>query len=102
MPRFLNIGVVDSLANIHILELNSPFPVLYAARCVRESDTTFLLAILQEGNHIVRIFMPEISDKEIQDNLILAINTRSEKYNLIYKGLSEGAHGFHLVHVRDT
>ena len=101
MPSFIHIGAVDSLENIHILELNSPFPVLYAARCMRESDTMFLLAILQEENH-VRIYMPEINDKELQDNLILAINTRSEKYNLIYKGLTEGAHWFHLVHIHDT
>jgi hypothetical protein len=102
MPSFINIGVVDSLENIHNLELNNPFPVLYAARCMRESDTMFLVAILQKENHVVRIYMPEINDKELQDNLILAINTRSEKYNLNYKGLSEGAHGFHLVHVHDT
>ena len=102
MPSFINIGVVDSLENIHILELNSSYPVLYAARCMRQSDTMFLLAILQEENHVVRIYMPEINDKELQDNLILAINTRSEIYNLIYKGLSEGAHVFLLVPIHDT
>ena len=51
--------------------------------------STFLLTILQYITHIVKMYMPDICDMNVEDNLILSINTKSEKYNLTYKGRCE-------------
>ena len=84
MPAaILTVAAVD---NINILEINKSYPVVYASRIVRGTLTTFLLAILRNADHIVKIYMPEIHDNDIQDNLIISINTKSEKSNLIYTG----------------
>ena len=33
--------------------------------------------------------MPEVNDRNVQDNLIISINTNSEKYTVNYIGLCE-------------
>ena len=33
--------------------------------------------------------MPEVNDRNVQDNLIIAINAKSEKYRQTYKGRCE-------------
>jgi len=80
---------VSAVNAVDILEVNRSYPVLYASCVVRGTFTTFLLTILQDVGHIVKVYMPEIRDRNLQDILIIAINTRSEKYNLIYKCICE-------------
>jgi hypothetical protein len=84
--------------SIEILEVNKSYPILYASRIVRGASCIFLMAILPDADHIVKIYMPVVTDSEVQDNLILTINTRYEKYNLIYTGLceEENIHKFRL------
>ena len=41
-------------------------------------SSIFILAILRDADHIVKIYMPDVNDNDVQDNLILSINTRSE------------------------
>ena len=77
---------VLEIDSIDILEVNKSYPILYASRIVRGSSCIFLMSILRDADHIVKIYMPDVTDSEVQDNLILTINTRSEKYNLIYTG----------------
>jgi hypothetical protein len=80
---------VLEIDSIDILEVNKSYPILYASRIVRGASCIFLMAILRDADHIVKIYMPDVTDSEVQDNLILTINTRSEKYNLIYTGRCE-------------
>ena len=65
---------------------------------MRGTIFTFLLAILKDINHVVKIYMQEVNDSDVQDHLIIAINTRSEKYKLTYKGRCEEdlLHKFYL------
>jgi hypothetical protein len=77
----LNVTAIDTNTDIDILENNKAYPVIYAARLVRGTTLTFLLSILEDINHIVKIYMPEVNDKDVQDHLI-SINTRSERYTL--------------------
>jgi hypothetical protein len=56
---------------------------------VRGTLTIFLLAILRVADHIVKIYMPEVHDNGIKNNLIVCINTRSEKFYQIYTGRCE-------------
>jgi hypothetical protein len=76
------ITTVAEIDAIDVLEINISYPILYASRIVRGASSTILLAILRDADQIVKIYMPEVDD--VQDNLIISINTRSEKYNLIY------------------
>jgi hypothetical protein len=49
--------------------------------------------------------MPEVHDNDIQVYFIVSINTRSEKFNLMYTGRSEdegNVHKFRLVPYTDT
>ena len=84
----------------NVLEINKSYPVIYASRLVRSTLSIFLLAILRDADRIVKIYMPEVHDNDIQDNLIVSINTRSKKFNLMYTGRSEdegNVHKFRLV-----
>ena len=56
---------------------------------MRGTIFTLLLAKLKDVNHIVKMYMPDVNDRNVQDNLIIAINTKSEKYKLTYKGRCE-------------
>jgi hypothetical protein len=69
------------------------------SRIVRGTLTTFLLAVLRDAGHIVKIYMPEVDDNDVQDIIIISINTRSEIFKLIYTGSCqvENVHSFHLV-----
>ena len=89
---------VTAIEAMDILEFNVPYPVLYASRIVRGTSSTLLLAILRDVHHIVKIYMLEIYDNDVQDNLVISINTRSEKCTLTYKGRcdKELVHKFHL------
>ena len=88
---------VSEIDSIDVLEINKSYPILYASRIVRGVSTIFMLAILRDSDHIVKIYMPDVTDNDVQDNLILSINTRSEKY-LIYTGRCEekNIHKFRL------
>ena len=91
---------VAAVENINILEINNSYPVIFASGIVRCTLTTFLLVILRDADHIVKMYIPEVHDNDIQDNIIVSINTRSEKFNLIYTGRSEeegNVHNFRLV-----
>ena len=59
---------------------------------------TFLLAILTVINHVVKFYMPVVNDRDVQDHLMVSINTRSERYTLTYKGRYEEdiLHKFYL------
>ena len=83
---------------IDILEINGPYPIICASRIVRGTLSTFLLTILRYVNHIFKIYMPEVHDMDVEDNLIMVINTVLEKCNLNYKGkcVEELVHKFHL------
>ena len=89
---------VLEIDSIDILEVNKSYPILYASRIVRGVSSIFLLAILRDAEHIVNIYMPDVNDNDVQDNLTLSINKRSEKYNLIYTGRcdEENVHKFLL------
>ena len=80
---------VSAVNAVDISEVNRSYPMLYASRVVRGTVTSFLLTIFQDVGQIVKVYMPEIRDKNLQDNLILTINTRSEKYNIQYIGTCE-------------
>jgi hypothetical protein len=72
---------------------------------VRGTSSIFLLAILRDADHIAKIYMPKVHDNDIQDNLLVSINTRSEKFHLMYTGRSEdegNVHKFRLVPYSDT
>jgi len=84
-----NITAIDTNNDIEILEINKPYPIIYASLFVRGTTSTFLQVILEGVNHIVKIDMLEVNDGNIQDNLIIAINTKSEEYKLTYKGRCE-------------
>jgi len=89
---------VMAINDVNILEINRPYPIIWASRIVQGTLSTFLLTILRDVNHIVKMYMPEICDTDVEDNFILSINTRSEKYTLTYKGRckEELVHKFHL------
>ena len=93
----LNVTAIDT-NDIEILEINKTYPVIYAAHLVWGTTLTYLLAILKDINHVVKIYMQEVNDSDVQDHLIIAINTRSEKYKLTYKGRCEEdlLHKFYL------
>ena len=96
---------VAAVENINVLEINKSYPVIYTSRLVRGTLSIFLLVIFRDADHIVKIYMPEVHDNDIQDNLIVSINTRSEKFNLMYTGRSEdegNVHKFRLVPYSDT
>ena len=80
---------VSAVNAVDILEFNRSYPILYASRVVRGTVTSFLLTILHDVGQTVKVYMPEIRDRHLQDNLIITINTRSEKYNLRYIGICE-------------
>ena len=65
---------------------------------MRDVSSIFLLAILRDADLIVKIYMPDVIDNDVQDNFMLSINTRSEKYNLICTGRceEENVHKFRL------
>ena len=69
-----NVTAIDT-NDIEILEINRTYPVIYAARLLRGTILTFLLAILEDINH-VKMYMPEVNDRDVQDHLIICINTR--------------------------
>jgi len=91
----LNVAAVDA---VDILEINKTYHIIYASCIVRGTSSSFLLAILQDVHDIVKLYMPGVNDRNDQDNLIIYINTRSEKYNLTYRGRCEEelVHKFHL------
>ena len=96
---------VAAVENINVFKINKSYPVIYAPRLERCTSSIFLLAILRDAEHIVKIYIPEVHDNDIQDNLIVSINTRSEKFNLMYTGRSEdegNVHKFRLVPYSDT
>jgi len=103
MPAaILSVAAVD---NLNILEINKSYPVIYASRIVRGTLNTYLLAILRDSDYIVKMYMPEVYDNDIQENLIISLNTRSEKCNLIYTGRCEeeaNVYKFGLVPYSDT
>jgi hypothetical protein len=80
---------VSEIDAIDVLEINKSYPIPYASRILRGMSSIFMLAILGDADHIVKIYMPDVNDNDVQDNLTLSINTRSEKYNLIYTGRCE-------------
>ena len=80
---------VSAVNAVDILEFNRSYPILYAARVVRVTVTSFLLTILHDVGQTVKVYMPEIRDRHLHDNLIITNNTRSEKYNLRYIGICE-------------
>ena len=49
---------VAAVENINVLEINKSYPVIYASRLVRGTLSIFLLAILRDADHIVKIYMP--------------------------------------------
>ena len=69
---------VAAVENINVLKINKSYPVIYASRLVMATSSIFLLAILRDAEHIVKIYMPEVHDNDIQYNLIVSFNTRSE------------------------
>ena len=89
---------VAAIDNIDVLEINKSYPILYASRIMRGSSTTFLLAVLRDAEHIVKIYMPKVDDNDGHNDLIISINTRSDKFNLMYTGRCEevNVHKFHL------
>ena len=52
----LNVTAIDTNV-IEILEINKPYPIIYASRVVRGTTSTFLLDILHDINHILIIYM---------------------------------------------
>ena len=81
---------VSEIDSIDILVVNKSYPILYTSSIVRGASCIILMA-----DHIVKIYMPDVTDSEDQDNLILTINTRSEKYNLINTGRCEEENNIH-------
>jgi len=67
---------VMAINDVNILEINRPYPIIWASCIVQSTLSTFLLTILRDVNHIVKMYMPEIGDIDVEDNLILSINTR--------------------------
>jgi len=80
---------VSQIDAIEVSEINKSYPILYASRIVRGVSSIFLMAILRDADHIVKIYMQDVNDNDVQVNLILSINARSEKYDLIYTGRCE-------------
>jgi hypothetical protein len=66
---------VIAINDMNILEINRPYPIIWASRIVQCTLSTFLLTILRDVNHIVKMYMPVICDTNVEDNLILSINT---------------------------
>jgi len=67
------IPTVSEIESIEYLEVNKSYPILYASRIVRVASCIFLMAILRDADHIAKICMPDVTDSEVQDNLILSI-----------------------------
>jgi len=67
--------IVMAINDMNILEINRPYPIIWASRIVQGTLSTFLLTILQDITHIVKMYMPDICDMNVEDNLILSINT---------------------------
>ena len=72
---------VAAVENTNVLEINKSYPVIYASRLVRGTLSIFLLAIIRDADHIVKIYMPEVHDNDIKVNLIVSIN--KNRKNLI-------------------
>ena len=52
---------------------------------MRVTLTTLLLTILRDVGHIVKVYMQEMRTRYVQVFLMIAINTKSEKYTLFIR-----------------
>ena len=70
---------VMAINDVNILENNRTYPIIWASCIIWCTLSTFLLTILRDVNHTVKMYMPEINGMDVEDNLIITINTKSEK-----------------------
>ena len=64
---------VSEIDSIEVLEVNISSPILYDSRIARGASCIFLMVTLRNADHIVKIYMPDVTDSEVQDNLTLSI-----------------------------
>ena len=82
--HFFNIAS-GQVVSIHTLEMDRPYPVLFARRWHSQYGPTVLVTLRTEENINVKIYLPKRYADRFDDQDIEDINTNNKQYIFIYK-----------------
>ena len=85
------------VVSIHTLEIDRPYPVLFARRWHSQYGPTVLLTLRAEENINVKIYLPKRYADGFDDQDIENINTNKKQYKFIYKGRSGSAYVLNMI-----
>ena len=94
--HFFNIAS-GQVVSIHTLEIDRPYPVLFARRWHGQYGPTVLLTLRAEENVNVKVYLPKRYADGFDDQDIEDINTAKKQYKFIYKGRSGVAYVLNMV-----
>jgi len=70
------------VVQIHTLEINKPYPVLFARWLITQYGSSVLVTLQSEENIDVEIYLPKRYSDVVDDTDIKDINTGRKNYNL--------------------
>ena len=78
------------IVQIHTLNVDRPYPILYARRMSTQFGPTVLLTLQTEENINVKVYLPRRYTEGFNDQDIEDINEGKKKYKLVYKRVEGG------------
>ena len=84
------------VVQLHTLEQNRPYPVLFARRLNTQYGSTVFLTLQTGDNVNVKIYLPKRYADVIEVDHIEEINTGSKNYKLLYLGKAGSAYIINL------
>jgi len=85
------------IVQIHTLNVDRPYPILYARRTSTQFGPTVLLTLHTEENINVKVYLPRRYAEGLNDQDIEDINEGKKKYKLVYKGRSGVAYILNMI-----
>jgi len=79
------------VVQLNTLDINKPYPVLYARRLNTQFGSTVLVTLQSDEGVNVKIYLPKRYSEVIED-----INTGRKHNKLIYRGRTGSAYAIHL------
>jgi len=79
------------------MDMDRPYPVLYARRLATQFGPTVLLTLQAEENINIKIYLPRRYPEGFDDQHIEDINEGKKYTKLIYKGRSGSAYNVNII-----
>jgi len=84
------------VVQLRTLDINKPYPVLYARRLITQYGSSVLVTLQSEEGINVKIYLPKRYSDVFEDSDIEDINTGRKLYKLIYRGRRGSAYVIHM------